>query len=412
MEYKGGQKLEYKPGVEEEEEKRPLWSRTPENEEERENEKVEGSTAIAIQHEGGVEEVDGEVQTTLDVTSKVKELPSHTNLDYAQIQDELEGHQTRRKLLLLQALRWMLTRSKQTGRVQIISTFATNDLLGLNSSDRLLTWFLPSGSNIPHLLQGSLARLVNAMASGRSGREYLAQHRRLLETLIDCLVFIGGQMAAVTVDMIVAVLQKLSLKYSARKMMLQRGLVSWLVTCHLVHLEPVRLYGLEYSTALLMNLCLHRSGKEQCVPLANSVLNLLLELLVRDLKPINPYVNGTLYSLLGNRQINVAARSLGVEQRIINKCQNCEEETRRQLEYILDQLRGEDTGEDPGVVSEEEDEGGEADEVEEVVDIEEEIDEDDPVVARRDELSGLQLLQDRYLRPQPTISLVSPVILL
>ena len=416
MEYKGGeqQKLEYKAGVEEEEEKRPLWSRTPENEEERENEKVEGlaSTAIAIQHEGGVEEVDGEVQTTLDVTSKVKELPSHTNLDYAQIQDELEGHQTRRKLLLLQALRWMLTRSKQTGRVQIISTFATNDLLGLNSSDRLLTWFLPSGSNIPHLLQGSLARLVNAMASGRSGREYLAQHRRLLETLIDCLVFIGGQMAAVTVDMIVAVLQKLSLKYSARKMMLQRGLVSWLVTCHLVHLEPVRLYGLEYSTALLMNLCLHRSGKEQCVPLANSVLNLLLELLVRDLKPINPYVNGTLYSLLGNRQINVAARSLGVEQRIINKCQNCEEETRRQLEYILDQLRGEDTGEDPGVVSEEEDEGGEADEVEEVVDIEEEIDEDDPVVARRDELSGLQLLQDRYLRPQPTISLVSPVILL
>ena len=164
--------------------------------------------------------MDGEVQTTLDVTSKVKELPSHTNLDYAQIQDELEGHQTRRKLLLLQALRWMLTRSKQTGRVQIISTFATNDLLGLKSSDRLLTWFLPSGSNIPHLLQGSLARLVNAMASGRSGREYLAQHRRLLETLIDCLVFIGGQMAAVTVDMIVAVLQKLSLK-------MQRG---WL-TC-------------------------------------------------------------------------------------------------------------------------------------------------------------------------------------
>ena len=422
---------------EEEEEKRPLWSRTPENEEEKsemENEKVEEvSTAIAILNEGegvrveeggdggterrivqlsgGNSPSSGENEGALEEVHKVREQPSHSNLDFVQIQEELEGHQTRRKLLLLQALRWLLTRSPVTGRVQIIGTFATNDLLGLRSSDRLLTWFLPSGSNIPHLLQGSLARLVNAMASGRSGREYLVQHRRLLETLIDCLVFIGGQMAAVTVDMIVAVLQKLSLKYSARKMMLQRGLVSWLVTCHLVHLEPVRLYGLEYSTALLMNLCLHRSGKEQCVPLANSVLNLLLELLVRDLKPINPYVNGTLYSLLGNREINVAARSLGVEQRILSKCQNCEEETRRQLEYILDQLRGEDTGEDPGVVSEEEEEGGEADEVEEVVDIEEEIDEDDPVVARRDELAGLQLLQQRYLRPQPTISLVSPVIL-
>ena len=84
-------------------------------------------------------------------------------------------------------------------------------------SDRLLAWFLPSGSNIPHLLQGGLARLVNALASARAGREYLAAHTTLLETLIDCLIFIGTEMAAVTVDMIVAVLQKLSLKYSARK---------------------------------------------------------------------------------------------------------------------------------------------------------------------------------------------------
>ena len=70
--------------------------------------------------------------------------------------------------------------------------------------------------------------------------------------------------------------------------MLERGLVSWLVTSHLSSLlDSVRLYGLEYSTALLMNLCLHRAGKEQCVPLASSVLNLLLRLLVRDLKPVN-----------------------------------------------------------------------------------------------------------------------------
>ena len=420
------QKVEYKPKDDEvvEEEKRPLWSRTPENEKfEQENVKMsEVSAAITCLNDessadGGIEETESgnfqpaECLGAVQVRSKVVEEPSHSNLDYAQIQEELEGHQTRRKLLLLQALRWMLTRSPVTGRVEIVATFATNDWLGLRSSDRLLTWFLPSGSNIPHLLQGSLARLVNAMASGRSGREYLTRHQRLLETLIDCLVFIGGQMAAVTVDMIVAILQKLSLKYSARKMMLQRGLVSWLVTSHLVHLEPVRLYGLEYSTALLMNLCLHRAGKEQCVPLADSVLNLLLELLVRDLKPINPYVNGTLYSLLGNREINETARSLGVEQRILSKCQNCEEETRRQLEYILDQLRGEDTGEDPGVVSEEEEEGGEEDDLEEVIDIEEEIDQDDPVVARRDELAGLKLLQQRYLRPQPTISLVKSHVL-
>ena len=146
-----------------------------------------------MQLSGGNSPSSGENGGTLEVVQKAREQPSHSNLDFVQIQEELEGHQTRRKLLLLQALRWLLTRSPVTGRVQIIATFATNDLLGLRSSDRLLTWFLPSGSNIPHLLQGSLARLVNAMASGRSGREYLVQHRRLLETLIDCLVFIGGR---------------------------------------------------------------------------------------------------------------------------------------------------------------------------------------------------------------------------
>ena len=84
--------------------------------------------------------------------------------------------------------------------------------------------------------------------------------------------------------------------------MLERGLISWLVTSYLSALDTVRLYGLEYrwstppspppllplptSTALLMNLCLHRAGKEQCVPLASTVLDLLLQLLVKDLKPV------------------------------------------------------------------------------------------------------------------------------
>jgi hypothetical protein len=61
-------------------------------------------------------------------------------------------------------------------------------------------------------VQGSLARLVNAMASARMGREYLATYQRLIETLIDCLIFIGGQLEEITVDMIIATLQKLSLK--------------------------------------------------------------------------------------------------------------------------------------------------------------------------------------------------------
>ena len=58
--------------------------------------------------------------------------------------------------------------------------------------------------------------------------------------------------------------------------MIELGVVEWL----LQDLSVVKSsYSLEYGTALLMNLCLHRSAKERCVPIAESVINLLLNLL-------------------------------------------------------------------------------------------------------------------------------------
>ena len=77
----------------------------------------------------------------------------------------------------------------------------------------------------------------------------------------------------------------LCVRLGIRKALLERGLVTWLVTEYLARRE-VRMYGLEYSTALLMNLCLHRAGKSQCVPIANNVLEILVKLLVQDLKQV------------------------------------------------------------------------------------------------------------------------------
>lgn len=87
------------------------------------------------------------------------------------------------------------------------------------------------------------------------------------------------------------------------------------------------------------------------------------------------------------------AQNMGIENKIIEKCQDCEEETRKQLEYILDQLRSPDTSEESSVISDDESD----DAVDEDIDIEEEIDQGDPVVARNDEMSGIMLLEQRYL---------------
>ena len=79
-------------------------------------------------------------------------------------------------------------------------------------ANRVFSCFLPSGVNIPFLLQSSLARLANAMASSKVGRDYLSSYKTLVETLVDCLIFVGAQMEDFTLEMIIATLQKLSLK--------------------------------------------------------------------------------------------------------------------------------------------------------------------------------------------------------
>ena len=101
-----------------------------------------------------------------------------------------------------------------------------------------------------------------------------------------------------------------------------------------------------------MNLCLHQAGKLQCVPIASSVLDILVRLLVRDLKQvqhtqnmqvvvtilffqINPYVNGALYSLLGNKDINTVAQDMGIENKIIEKCQVRDTDTLGKWSFIL-----------------------------------------------------------------------------
>ena len=65
--------------------------------------------------------------------------------------------------------------------------------------------------------------------------------------------------------------------------MIESGMLEWLID-HLKQFlcqnaNNISTYGLEYSTALFMNLCLHRSGKLRCLPMAQKVLSTFLQLL-------------------------------------------------------------------------------------------------------------------------------------
>ena len=74
---------------------------------------------------------------------------------------------------------------------------------------------------------------------------------------------------------------------------------------------------------------------------------------------------------------------------LFSNVEECDEETKKQLEYILDQLRSSDNSESSSISDDDEI-------VEEDIYLEEEIDQHDPVMARNDELSGFVLLEKLY----------------
>ena len=67
--------------------------------------------------------------------------------------------------------------------------------------------------------------------------------------------------------------------------------------CPGVH-APLSEYTVEYTTALLMNLCLRRPGKLKAAASRVGVLRVLVDYLASDDEQVRTYVNGTLYCVL------------------------------------------------------------------------------------------------------------------
>lgn len=83
-------------------------------------------------------------------------------------------------------------------------------------------------------------------------------------------------------DMIVAMLQKLSLRRQQRIYMIESGLLEWLINHLHDKCRIISLYRLEYATALLMNLSLHRLAQAKASKISSLLVSTLLVLLSID----------------------------------------------------------------------------------------------------------------------------------
>lgn len=118
--------------------------------------------------------------------------------------------------------------------------------------------------------------------------------------------------------------------------MITFGLTEFLINFLNEHHANISVYCLEYCTALMMNLCLHKEGRTRCTVKARDVIRLIKSLLnSKHAENIMPYVSGTMYSLLGNRKINAEAKLMDLASLLRYHVKQSDGDNKKQLEYIL-----------------------------------------------------------------------------
>uniref|UniRef100_A0A674HXK2 LisH domain-containing protein ARMC9 n=1 Tax=Terrapene triunguis TaxID=2587831 RepID=A0A674HXK2_9SAUR len=320
----------------------------------------------------------------------MQEVPLLPSLDYEKLKKDLISGSDRLKAFLLQALRWRLTTSHPgEQRDTVLQGYISNDLLDIhNSSQRNVLKLLHSKSEV---VRQYVARLINAFASLAEGRLYLSQNPKLLRVLEERLK--AEDKDSLTRENVLGALQKFSLRRALQTAMINDGLIFWLVDV-LKDTDCLSDYTLEYSVALLMNLCLRSSGKKMCAKVANHVLKVLSDLLGHENHEIQPYVNGALYSILAIPSIREEARAMGMEEILRCFIKEGNAEMIRQIEFIIKQLNSEEPLDD-SVESDDEEE--DEDDEEDHDTMEADLDKDEVLQPQLGELSGEKLLTTEYL---------------
>lgn len=185
-----------------------------------------------------------------------KDVPMLPSLDYDKLKKDLIEGADRFRALLLQALRWRLTRSfAGEQRDTVLQAYISNDLFDCHSNTRETVLHLLRSEN--DIVRQCMARLINAFASLAEGRGYLSQIPILIKIMTEALK--REEKDSMTREHVLIALQKLSLRRNQQTAMIEEGLIDWLID-ELQDTDSLSDYTLEYCVALVMNLCLRTKG--------------------------------------------------------------------------------------------------------------------------------------------------------
>ncbi|EGF82333.1 hypothetical protein BATDEDRAFT_86584 [Batrachochytrium dendrobatidis JAM81] len=286
-------------------------------------------------------------------------------------------------------------------RREVLHSFIAHDLLDIRKGKGVIADIFGRQSLI---VKEQLAQLINTIATDWSGREYLLlKNGHLVSTLLE-------EMKSRVEDSeyrrnLLGALQKLSLRRVAQSIMNKSCTIAYLQSI-LKDIDSLSEYTIEYATALMMNLCLRKLGKQQCAASPEQTLLVLNSLIEHDNIQVKTYVNGTIYSILSEPAVKDRALAIGMDEQLGYLREISEEQLVKQIDFVIMKLQSkEDEKVDEDTVSED---GEEDDNIDEEDDLpvfdEEEVNEIAPGDAET--LIGDELLES-YAISKPSISSMS-----
>ncbi|KAJ3348438.1 LisH domain-containing protein armc9 [Entophlyctis luteolus] len=277
-------------------------------------------------------------------------------LDYEKIKLDLtpttEIIKAKHQAFLLQALRSRLTMAPNIGaKRNVLKQYIRHDLLGIDSNRYIVEDILKNGAQI---VREQTARLLNAIASESSGRDYLGYSPDIIPTLVNAMK--GEAKDSLHQQNLLGTLQKLSLRRSAQSTMNAMHVLEYLHQL-LENSGSLSEYSCEYGAALFMNLCLRTKGRKQCLQNPVRTLEVLLNLLEIDSMQIQTYVNGALYSLLSEPDFRTCANTLRLRDSLVFLQKSASEQVKGQIDFVLEQLSSTEEPSEDGISEDGDDEG-------------------------------------------------------
>jgi len=242
---------------------------------------------------------------------------------------------------LMREIRLRISRRKHQKLKQMtLVALVINDILGLRSKHvKIFSNLLGNKNTVLETL-----KLMNTITNENRGRTYMLSKPSIIEEIVN-IIFKEETDSEIRQNCL-GIIQKFTLRSEPQKKLIELDVIAWITNVFIKECENISEYTLEYGLALLMNLSLRVTGRDRCEKVSNKLLKILINYLHSESIQVRTCINGTLYSLLKRKKMKLEAKKLGLEKMLNSQLQNPNEQMKKQIQYILEELNSDQDAEE------------------------------------------------------------------